>query len=645
MWKAMERVKLLLEAEKSPQLPVNVHHTYEDKFSLVERASNLALSSQLNLLGSLGLDPPKLKQIHTWAQKSAVSLRFRSKESCNFLREETREVEDPTKRVNEISVGGMNIGLTSKTVNKVTEYFWRFEFSWELEALRGVGAEQADRLVVQSRSSSCELKTGSKVTPHPEVKSPAQTEEVNISFLLRHISDLSDVPVPNFSVERTAKTCRTPRRNAEVEDMEKYLKKLGLWGTHIETYLTELARKCRPTERPLHISSEIHEVFVPVLPLFVQSPGSEELVVSNADSNRLLVEESRLLAEQRQRFQEEILAQEGFTSVEAYLMLACFHFSSVAKRWLEVMAFIEEMLRKQLVAAIGKEVTPLDFAAYMRFHHRKLFAGHFAPEPFCAAVRRSQLHGPEGTLSIEAEEAPFGAASIQTPISTSCCHGRIADMKIPLNASTEVSFTCEVQLHAYLGHKFSSDTGSNLSLVARARQFSSFIVLLGRVTSATSFEAKHAVLLRNKDELQIPLELATIPTPKEFKDAIVSLSPEQQRFAKAFRSMQLESTLFGIVVVQIKPQLERLLNLPEDSLTKEIKLTQDLMQLFIQYQIPSDLLSFAPELLRGPATAVQQLETVRGQVKAMCDMIDAEKKEELEERKREEEFRKAQEEA
>ncbi|CAJ1443341.1 unnamed protein product, partial [Effrenium voratum] len=302
--KAMERVKLLLEAEKSPQLPVNVHHTYEDKFSLVERASNLALSSQLNLLGSLGLDPPKLKQIHTWAQKSAVSLRFRSKESCNFLREETREVEDPTKRVNEISVGGMNIGLTSKTVNKVTEYFWRFEFSWELEALRGVGAEQADRLVVQSRSSSCELKTGSKVTPHPEVKSPAQTEEVNISFLLRHISDLSDVPVPNFSVERTAKTCRTPRRNAEVEDMEKYLKKLGLWGTHIETYLTELARKCRPTERPLHISSEIHEVFVPVLPLFVQSPGSEELVVSNADSNRLLVEESRLLAEQRQRFQE-----------------------------------------------------------------------------------------------------------------------------------------------------------------------------------------------------------------------------------------------------------------------------------------------------------------------------------------------------
>ena len=40
---------------------------------------------------------------------------------------------------------------------------------------------------------------------------------------------------------------------------QRLRKKLGLWGTHIEAYLTELARKCRPTERPLHISSEIHE--------------------------------------------------------------------------------------------------------------------------------------------------------------------------------------------------------------------------------------------------------------------------------------------------------------------------------------------------------------------------------------------------
>ena len=32
----------------------------------------------------------------------------------------------------------------------------------------------------------------------------------------------------------------------------------------------------------------------------------------------------------------------------------------------------------------------------MTFHSRKLFAEAFAPQPFCFAVRRSELHSPEG---------------------------------------------------------------------------------------------------------------------------------------------------------------------------------------------------------------------------------------------------------
>merc|ERR1719223_714827 len=184
---------------------------------------------------------------------------------------------------------------------------------------------------------------------------------------------------------------------------------------------------------------------------------------------------------------------------------------------------------------------------------------------------------------------------------------------------------------------FSGESGASLSLVSRARQFSSMLVLVGRISSARTFEPKYAAIVQNKDELQIPLDMSTIPTPKEFKDAIESLSPEQQEFAKAFRSMQLESTLFGVLVVQIKPQLEKVLNLHEDSLTKEIKLTQDLMQLFIEYQIPSDLLSYdagseaasvaaaeGVELV-GSAPLAERLEAVRGHVAAMNGMIQAAK--------------------
>ena len=85
--------------------------------------------------------------------------------------------------------------------------------------------------------------------------------------------------------------------------------------------------------------------------------------------------------------------------------------------------------------------------------------------------------------------------------------------------------------------------------------------------------------------------LEELPTAKEFKDAIQSLSEEQQRFCKAYRQMQLASSVFGVCVIQIKPQLEALLGLPSDALDKEMKLTQDLMELFVEFQVPSDLLS------------------------------------------------------
>jgi hypothetical protein len=51
-----------------------------------------------------------------------------------------------------------------------------------------------------------------------------------------------------------------------------------------------------------------------------------------------------------------------------------------------------------------------------------------------------------------------------------------------------------------------------------------------------------------QDELKIPLEFETIPTPKEFKEKISSISPEQQRFAKAIRSYQLAGSLFGMLL-------------------------------------------------------------------------------------------------
>jgi hypothetical protein len=57
--------------------------------------------------------------------------------------------------------------------------------------------------------------------------------------------------------------------------------------------------------------------------------------------------------------------------------------------------------------------------------------------------------------------------------------------------------------------------------------------------------------------------------------------------------MQLESTLFAVLVIQIKPQLEKVLNLPAGSLVKAIALQETLLSLFIDFQISSDLLAYS----------------------------------------------------
>jgi hypothetical protein len=106
------------------------------------------------------------------------------------------------------------------------------------------------------------------------------------------------------------------------------------------------------------------------------------------------------------------------------------------------------------------------------------------------------------------------------------------------------------------------------------------------------------------------------------------------------RSMQIESTLFGVLVIQVKPHLERVLNLPPDSLTKEIALTQSLLTLLLEHEIPSDLLSFSASssAMDKAGKLLVPLEAVRGHVSAMRSMIDEAKVREAAEREQQKRY-------
>jgi hypothetical protein len=323
------------------------------------------------------------------------------------------------------------------------------------------------------------------------------------------------------------------------------------------------------------------------------------------------------------------------SSQEVCAMALIGYVQCVIQTYFDGINYIEDMIRTQLRDAIGKFVGPIEFQQYMAFHYRKLFKPSYAPSPFCFSIRRSEHHVPEGIIKIEQVGVDEENACVQT-ISHCVSESRGKQMQLALSSETQVTFGGRRFVHALLMHKFATNNTIRLNLIARTRQFSSFILLVGRLPSKTVFDPKFGIIVQNKDLLQIPLDLEEIPTPKAFADAIESLSPEQQRFAKAFRSMQLESTMFGICVIHIKPQLEKLLKLAPDSLTKEIRLTQDLNELFIKYQIPADLLSF-----EGDVSAISpesRLEFVKQHVKNMHLMIKSKEEDEIQQKKKQDAF-------
>jgi hypothetical protein len=666
--KALQSVRTILENARKPDFADSVPHSYSDKYFLAEFLTNAALAAKLNVLELLGLTEKSLKKIIGWAQSRSVTIRLKAEERCVFDREETRKVESVTEHVTEVkgSIFG-NSKRTEKVITKITEYFWKFTVEYELFVF--LGNDPSEKITLQSRSAGCELITTVKNSPQPEVYiHPSQ--DMNITWLLNRINPSDGIF--NFAINRAAESCRTPRRNSEIETALSVYGLFHDWCDSVKSYFLRLFAVQQ--SHSLNLGSlNATGIFIPVQPLFENlesssvkkqlkekaendpsaKPGSliapPPTVISNPDDaaskhvpvvlptsdvNTFLWEQKRSISEKFADLSKTFPAKDAkdaklISMAEASIVVLVLHGSILATHFQDGVEYIENMLYKQLVAAIGKVVTPADFASYMRFHNRKLFRSAFEPRPFCQAIRRPD-HYPEGTISIESQLAD---GSLADPIFTTC--RKIAagqpgagPMRFPINAATEIVFGGDRFLHGWVSTQFSSQAGQSLSLIARARQFSSFILVVGRIAGADLFDPKAAIIIQNKDDLRIPLLLETIPTPKEFRDAISSLSPEQQRFCKAFRSMQLESTLFGLAVIQIKPQLEKLLNLQYDSLTKEIRLTQDLMELFMKYQVPSDLLSF--DIQQFPiASETQRISAVKGHVKNMFDMINSSKEKEI----------------
>jgi hypothetical protein len=679
-----------------------VPHRYEDKYLLAEQVTGVLGASVLNVLHEMGLQGESLATVLRWVREGDdVNLRFERNHRCVYVKETVREEESATSLVTEKS-GVFNQKTVTKAVTRINEYHYTFGCHIRLVAYKGYilreeeGEDNASSLVLLERRSEQECIVRTKAFPFPEQSKSHYN--VKLTWLLQLLLAASSGSgntngAISFHIDRSRSDCYTPRRNEDVEKALQFVSELSGWAGEVNHYLTQelLSILQSHDRRPEGGGSsrldggnlwDVEEVLMPVVPIF---QDREEVDASNVTTTTITANETsvttvttagavtaastvmvdaegvgKIVQGQQSslevKLQEvtSVLAGNGaklISGLEGRLVVCLRYVQRLVSGYRESVDYIESMLRNQLIAAIGKTITPWDFGEYMKFHYRKVLKEQYQPRGFSYSIRRSAVHSPEGTVRIEIHNREGSTSSSRTEqqvaagnnlLMTSCRDISYADVdtdsftEFSINASTKIRVGGERYVHGWLGHGFSNDAGlPELKLVAETRQFSSYIVLLGRMIGGSRFDAQHAFIVQNKDLVTIPLLLETIPTPKQFRDAIESLSPEQQAFAKAYRGMQLASTLFGMMVIQIKPQLEKVLKLDGDSLTKEIRLTQDLMKLFIEYQIPSDLLSYDGE---AGAEGRVKIGRVKELVDGMMGMIKEAKEEEIAEKNREREY-------
>ncbi|KAJ9471594.1 hypothetical protein DIPPA_28425 [Diplonema papillatum] len=658
-------VRKVLDTARNPQLAEDVPHKYADKYLLAEYMTNGHCASLLTTLRLLGMTDEHMKTMKQWSSDRTVTLRFSSRHKCTFLEKKTREVDSDKKDV----VTGAAFSMSKKTVTTVTEYFWKFECGYELSAYKG--NEPQEKIVIKQRDgASTKVKTTTDKSPQVEAKEYPSID-VELTWLLQHVN--AENGQVSFSIDRSHKHCLTPLRNEDAEKAVTFSLSVDKWSRRVAAQLQKFFGVVQDNTLDMSSLQSSGDGFLPFAPLLEegrkgdaqlpqlkqrrveatqtdtvveykkQHEGDVPAVLEGTDLEALLQEEERQIVERLETVAKAFPASGGeglITQDEARLMILLSDALSKLNGYSECMDYLEVMLRKQLVAAIGKEITASDFAAYMQFHNRKMFKEEYAPKPLCLAVRRPN-HYPEGTVSFVAKADDVTGENPTLMLTRKLEAGTVPQMKFALSAAAEVTLCGETQVHAYIGHRFSFEQPPPMTLAARSRQFSGYVLLLGRIGGADLFLPSHAMIVQNKDEFDIPLMLDEIPSAQEFRDAIESLSPEQQRFAKAYRSMQLESTLFAVCIVQIKPQLEKVLDLPYDSLTKEIQLTQRLLELFIEYHIPPDLVSFQCDSMEDPdeIPAAKKVEAVKAHVDAMFAMIKDSKQKELDEQKMQHEMK------
>jgi hypothetical protein len=218
-----------------------------------------------------------------------------------------------------------------------------------------------------------------------------------------------------FRIDRTK--AATPRRNIEVKEALNH--GLEAFSAFLKSITSDFMQSIKSLEKTdvkvdVDFPSFLSRVLDPILPLFNKTKGHDDdddeedrsstqapvnLLLDSSETSALLEEESRSLQEVLAELTVAKPALFGIDDAKCYIIAA--HLKQICDSVIQSINFVEEMLYKQLRAAIGKDVSTKLFEDYMAFDYLRLFAADYRPSPFSHLIRRSPQHSPEGLVSIE----------------------------------------------------------------------------------------------------------------------------------------------------------------------------------------------------------------------------------------------------
>jgi hypothetical protein len=238
---------------------------HQDKFLAAEFVTNVAIAAYVHTLERLGLTQSIL-QTWTLEKLRVATLRFEARVSCSYVgQDETKVVvaeHEVERNVTTSSLLPKSVATeTAKVKKTVLRHIWDVSLSYNLTVLCNVGDGSCDfdgsrreangsvcnrtgdkrRILLKGGTNSQTISTPAKTAPVRQNLDRAY--DVPLTWLLQHLAPWSMTDTSStaaFRIDRLDSSCKTPRRNDDVESALRFDREFYGWASQVEKYLVSV---------------------------------------------------------------------------------------------------------------------------------------------------------------------------------------------------------------------------------------------------------------------------------------------------------------------------------------------------------------------------------------------------------------------